>query len=428
MITPQYVADVITKDLSYLQAKYKQKSNPSNPTIKDERSLKSLRRSYEKLITKGIAAMEASPNPEKDRDVTEILRLLQDAGIDVHSIENAQVGFHTSFIKNQDGEIEYTRPLPSFKITRITDPEVTGDEFISQAQPTIIRPTKRRKPAREGSLTVCMGDAQIGYRGDEAFHDETAMELSALAVLELQPDNIVLTGDMIDLPAMSRFEQRTDWQSTTQRSIDRYHAYLAQLRANAPDATIVVVHGNHEARMDRFIRQDAAQLLGLRRANAERELSVLTLQYLVRYEELGVESIDGYPNAAYWLEDDLKVTHGTHTKKGGSNAARYLQTEDESTIYGHTHRLEVAFRTQATRLGSRVIAAASPGCLARIDGAVPGVNYSVDNQNRLVPRAMDWQQGILIVRHSPEGHDITPVHFQKGKMRINDQVYEVSHE
>ena len=417
MITPQYVVDVLTLNFDEFDQKHPDR-------VKDERSLKQLKQYYRKKILK----MEQAPNPEQNQDLTELARLLQEAGINVSNIEEAQVGFHVGYIKNSDGEIEYTKPLPSFKIIRSSEAGVDEEKFITQAAPTNIRPTKRKKPVRDGSLTLCMGDAQIGFRGDEAFHDEDAMQLSLIAALELQPDNIVLTGDMIDLPAMSRFEQRHDWQTTTQKAIDTYHLYLAQLRANCPNAKIVVVHGNHEKRLDTMVRQDAAQLFGLRRANAERELAVLTLQYLVRYDDLDVESVDGYPNAAYWLEDDLKVTHGTHTKKGGSNAARYLQTEDESTIYGHTHRVEVAYRTIATRIGSRVIAAASPGCLARIDGTVPGYRYSVDSTGNTVKRAEDWQQGLLVIHHSPQGHDIQPVHIRDRRMRIYDKVYELGEE
>jgi hypothetical protein len=177
--------------------------------------------------------------------------------------------------------------------------------------------------------------------------------------------------------------------------------------------------------MDAYVQKDAASILGLRRANAGHELSVLTLQYLVRYDDLDVQSVDGYPNAAYWLEDNLKVTHGTNAARGGLNAAKYLMQEQESTIYGHTHRMELVYRTLATRMGQRVIAAASPGCLARTDGGVPGFNYSVDNQGRTVPKAEDWQQGLLIVQHNADGHDIQPVRFRDGQMRIHDKKYEV---
>lgn len=305
-------------------------------------------------------------------------------------------------------------------------PEEIEENFITRAKPTVIRPTRRRQPVREDyQLTILAGDAQIGFRGDEPFHSETFMALAQLAIRELMPDNVIFTGDMVDLTAQSRWQQRADWAQSTQASIDRYHDFLAETRANVPNATIAVVHGNHEARLDASIQRDAAHLLGLKRANAGHELPVMTLQYLARYEDLGVQSVDGYPNAAYWLEDNLKVTHGTNVLKGGSNAAKYLREETESTIYGHTHRLEVAYRTLATRLGEKVLAAASPGCLCRTDGGVPGFHYSVDNVGRTVPKAEDWQGGILIVRHNADRHDITPVRFNGNSMRINDKVYEV---
>jgi predicted phosphodiesterase len=309
------------------------------------------------------------------------------------------------------------------KYDALPDP-VDEQVFITKASPTIIRPARRRKPTRTDNLTIAAGDSQIGFRGEEAFHDERAMQLFQTTVRETQPDTIVFTGDMIDLPEMSRFDQRPDWLGTTQRSLDRYHSFLAETRANAPDSKIVVVHGNHELRMDRMVRNDAASLLGIKRANAERELSVLTLQYLVRYDELEVESYDGYPNAAYWLEDNIKVTHGTNTKKGGSNAARYLNTEDETTIYGHTHRMELAYKTIATRLGSRTIAAASPGCLASIRGRVPGVHYSVDSRGQTVEHAPDWQQGLLLIEHNADRHHITPARITEDGINVFGRRYE----
>jgi hypothetical protein len=87
--------------------------------------------------------------------------------------------------------------------------------------------------------------------------------------------------------------------------------------------------------MPKMIRKDAAELMGLRRANAEQELGVLTLQYLCRYGDLNVQGITGYPNGEYWLEDDLRVTHGTQAKRQGQSAATYLNqlSSDTTTAY-----------------------------------------------------------------------------------------------
>lgn len=318
-------------------------------------------------------------------------------------------------------------PLHNYATRRRPQPtEVDEEVFVSKAAPTQIRPSRRAKPRRPDELTLVVGDAQIGYRGEEEFHDETAMSLAQLAIRELMPDRVIFVGDMIDLAPMSRFEQRNDWANSTQASIDRYHNFLAQTRANAPDAEIVAISGNHEARMDKYVRKDAAEILGIRRANAEHDLAVLSLRYLVRMDDLDVTNIDGYPNAAYWLSDNLKATHGTNVAKGGSNAAKYLRESDTGTIYGHTHRVETAYRTFPTRGGHKTIVAASPGTLARITGHVPGFNYSVDDQGRTVPKAEDWQQGLLLVEHSNTAENITPVVFQNDSMSLYGNRYSLA--
>ena len=292
------------------------------------------------------------------------------------------------------------------------------DLVVSRAAPTKITPTRRGKAFRSDARTLVAGDAQI------PFQDEQAFERFQRAVVETQPDNIVFVGDMVDLPSMSRFAQRPEWVGTTQAAIDTYHNFLAQTRSNAPDANISVVHGNHEQRMDDYVRKNAAEVLGLRRANAAHELAVLTLQYLVRYDDLEINSIDGYPNGTLWLEDNLKAIHGTNVAKGGSNAAKYLKEERETTLYGHTHRQELAYRTFPRRIGQLTIAAASPGCLARTDGAVPGFRHTVDSQGVLVKRAEDWQQGLIVIDHNGSNHHIQPVMFQEDGFYLDGKRYE----
>lgn len=287
----------------------------------------------------------------------------------------------------------------------IPDPVELQKLLVREAAPTVIRPSRRKKPARRDSLTLVAGDAQV------PFHDPEALDLFQEEVVATQPDNIVFVGDMIDLQSMSRFGTRPEWVGATQDAIDEYHNVLAQTRANAPNSRIYVVHGNHEQRMDNYVRKNALEVLGLRRANMSHELAVLTLQNLVRYDDLEVESIDGYPNGTLWLEDNLKFTHGTNVAKGGSNAAKYLREERETTVYGHTHRMELAYRTFARRAGAVTIAAASPGCLAKIDGSVPGYRHTIDAQGQVVKRAEDWQQGVLRIEHSPTAHEITPHRF-----------------
>ena len=79
----------------------------------------------------------------------------------------------------------------------------------------------------------------------------------------------------------------------------------------------------------------------------------------------------------------------------------YLATEKVSVIYGHIHRREYAARTREDRDGPKEIMAATPGCLARIDGVVPSTKGGTDLDGRPMTRHEDWQQGCAVVRYEP---------------------------
>lgn len=314
-------------------------------------------------------------------------------------------------IKNADGEIEVRRMNSETHV-----PHVEMGDFIRQAKPTLVRPTRRKKPVRSDTVTLAFGDAQI------PFHDERALSLALTAITEVQPDNVVLLGDMLDLPMQGRFLGRPEWANTVQESIDRYHLFLAEIRARHI-GRIAVIHGNHEERMPKMLRRDAAELIGLRRANSEKELGVLTLSYLCRYDDLDVEAYTGYPNGRLWLEDNLQAIHGTETKRQGQSAVNYLKKEQVSTLYGHDHRLAIAWQTRNTRLGGVACVAASPGCLARTDGYVPSFAYSVDDMGDFVPRSEDWQQGGLLVLHNSRNHDVQPLRISEQGINIGGNYY-----
>lgn len=75
----------------------------------------------------------------------------------------------------------------------IPDPVELQKLLVREAAPTVIRPSRRKKPTRRDSLTLVAGDAQV------PFHDPEALDLFQEEVVATQPDNIVFVGDMIDL-------------------------------------------------------------------------------------------------------------------------------------------------------------------------------------------------------------------------------------
>lgn len=284
---------------------------------------------------------------------------------------------------------------------------------VQQAQPVCINAPKAAKSKKsKHKVHVCLPDPQIGYRlfddgTTDPFHDERAMDIALQITAWLEEndrvDSVVNLGDFLDLPAQGRFEQEAAFANTTQKAFDRGHLFLQEQRAAAgPKAEIVLVEGNHDRRMEKFIVNNAASAFGLRRANKQ-ELPVMSIPYLLRLDEIGVEYIDAYPAGAHWITSKLRAVHGNKVRSNGSTAAAYTNDAPHiSTVFGHVHRLEMQSKTVFDRDGSIRSVAVSPGCLCRVDGGVPSVNGSTHIDGKPAKISENWQQGVAIITVEPD--------------------------
>ena len=281
-------------------------------------------------------------------------------------------------------------------------------DLIHQAQPVSITAPKPAKTVKtKHKVAVALPDPQIGYRhffdkGSDPFHDEAAMDIALQIISFLEEtdrvDWVINLGDFLDLPSQGRFDQEAGFAGTTQKAIDRGHLFLQQQRAAAgPKAEIVLIEGNHDRRLEKYILSNSAAAWGLKRANMD-ELPVMSLPYLLRLDEIGVEYIDAYPAGAFWLTPTLRAVHGNKARSNGSTAAAYTNADPHiSTIFGHAHRLEIQSRTVFNRDEAIRSVAVSPGCLCRVDGAVPSVNGSTHVDGTPAKYFENWQQGVAIV-------------------------------
>jgi predicted phosphodiesterase len=307
---------------------------------------------------------------------------------------------------------------------------------VQQAAPTIVQP-KVRTPALISSswkVAVALPDPQIGYRRYEdgtldPFHDEDAMDV-ALQVIGLDHghpvDQIINLGDFLDLPMYGTYEQEAVFAHTAQIAIDRGHLFLAEQRAEAgADARIILLEGNHDKRLMRFINTNAAAAFGLRVANKPDSWPVNSLQNLLRCDELGVEFIDGYPAAAHWINKRLRAMHGDRANASGSTAAQYANSNPNiSTLFGHTHRMEQQSKTVFDRDQAIKSVSFSPGCLCRVDGAVPSVKGGVDIKGQALQYFENWQQGVSVIFFKDGDDDsfhFDQVHIHKGKTMYRGQ-------
>jgi predicted phosphodiesterase len=293
--------------------------------------------------------------------------------------------------------------------------------------PVIDRPTPidYRKFAsvsltRKWKTAVAGADSQIGYRRLEddtldPFHDESAMALFTQLVEIENPERVLLCGDIIDLAEQGRWTQEAGFALTTQAAIDRTYRWLVDLR-DATQGKIDLIEGNHDKRLQNFVEVNAKAAFGLKRAGWPDEWPVMSIPYLLRLDELDVTYYDAYPNAHVWVNNNLRAEHGTKINSNGSTAQKYLnETPHVSRLFGHTHRQEVVQRTTWDRLGKIRSQAINPGCLCRVDGAVPGVHGSIGANGKSAEYFEDWQQGAAVVRYTDDEFFVELVQFDEGR-------------
>lgn len=272
---------------------------------------------------------------------------------------------------------------------------------VQQAQPVqVTLDSVPTRPARDLSLALKCADTQIGFRrlsddSMEPFHDARAMALFVDVVRREQPDTIQILGDFLDLPSQSRWTQEAGFALTTQAALDEGHRFLASLRAAAPDARITLIEGNHDKRLQNFVESNALAAFGLRRANMPESWPVMSLPWLLRLDELGVEYKDAYPAAVSWDNATTRNIHGTKANSKGSTTAQYVhELPHINTWAGHTHRVEITYHTVMGQFGEPIESySANPGCLCRVDGAVPSVNGAVGINGDSARIVENWQQG-----------------------------------
>lgn len=365
-------------------------------------------------------SQEKKKSEENRKVLGAIAEMLERKGISLDEVGDVKrVSVYQSIIKNDLGEAE----VQDLTAIQFSPKWESGPEWpVVQQGPSIqIQKTKTKSKQTKGFKTcIVPPDIQIGYYRNfdgtlEPTHDEKALDILIAMIEDMQPELIVCVGDNLDLPEMGKYVTYPAYAQTTQASIDRATMFCAQMRNAAPHARIIWLAGNHEERMPKYIVQNATAAYGLRKGNSPESWPVLSVPYLCRMDEFGVEYFPGYPAADFWINKKLRIIHGDRVKSSGSTAHVYLNAEKTSVIYGHIHRIETAFKTREDFDGPRTIMAASPGCLARIDGAIPSTKGGVDLDGRPLTRHENWQQGIGVVTFEDDGehkfsYEVAPIY------------------
>ncbi len=394
----------------------------------NEGTLKGKKAYWKQKIKLGETEMPPKPEQEPSQNFGEILKM--------HNLspelakELSVQGFHVGFIKNSDGEIEYTIPLPHAKSGR---PNL--DDF-TPAVPARITPSRRKPVEREYKSIYVFSDAQIDYRRLEdgsllPLHDDRALEVGRLICRDIRPDLIVNLGDTVDMSSLSRFQPDSDhFHRTLGPSFQRAHDYYAQLRSDNPNARMVEVDSNHNTRIKKFMLRFAPSFYGVKQARSEEsDYPVFTYPFLANLKAVNVEWVSGYGAAEliYGKEYDtppIIFKHGEVVGSPNSNVSTATKEAhlngDVNIVRGHSHRIETAYRTN--RAG-QYLASIVVGAACKTTGEVPSYGSAVDDRGNVVRRQENWQTGVLVIEDHEGKYVFNHITINDGKAFYNGKEY-----
>lgn len=316
-----------------------------------------------------------------------------------------------SLTKNKDHEAEI-HLLHAF--VPVPSPE-DESRFLSQASPTIITPFEIKHSKSKSLLLADIPDIHYGLRKlDDGTlrptHRPEVMDGFMQVMKREKPDIIVIGGDAIDLPEVSKYDlDSNDFNDTMQLCIDGLHKYFTRLREDNPNAEIIHLRGNHEMRFNKFMIRNAMPLFGVKPANMPESWAVNSYPFLLRLDELGINYMEDYK-----INDRLMTTHGELANKS-STASMYLGRYATSMMFHHDHR-----RGSERRVfpDGTSIEAFGFGCQADVTGSVPSVHSKIDDRGHVVERYENWNNGGGILEFSkgdkPFRHYDVPIEAQDG--------------
>lgn len=218
------------------------------------------------------------------------------------------------------------------------------------------------------------------------FQNKRALEITYQIITDIQPDTIVLMGDMVDMYAISSFSRDPVRVLKLQNELDATNEVLRQIDALS-NAEVVYLEGNHEQRLQRYLRL-RPELHGLNNLKLENLLGLDTLGWEMKSE---------------YKQGDLLFVHGRYISK---HSAYSIKRELEarafqiSVLMGHTHRIG---NYNITGYKS-VIRGYEIGCLCK------------DQEYQASP---NWQRGFAVIT---ENH-VEQVMILKGKTIFRGKKY-----
>lgn len=226
------------------------------------------------------------------------------------------------------------------------------------------------------------------------FVDPFALDVFIDTIGMVQPEIIILNGDIFDFPQISRHRQMPGHFHLNLHQEREFgqKQIMARVRNAAPDATIYFLIGNHEYRLVSYLADAAPRLAGLPELQFDTFLGIhefemnLVCQSSFLAPTAAARKLDKRDN---WLKlfDCYVATHGTSCAKFAADVEMNGAFRMSGTS-GHTHRPQII---TSNSLGTGAISWMSTPMLA---GFAVGRDY--------VSTPSSWNMGFGVVSINPQ--------------------------
>lgn len=226
---------------------------------------------------------------------------------------------------------------------------------------------------RKARDVLVLPDLQVPYE------DKRSLSAVEGVMRDYRWDEIIQLGDFLDLDCISSYNEkrlRTIAGKTLQKDFDAGNRVLDRWQHLAPRSKIVILEGNHDERMLRYID-----------ANPQLEGTVEVPKGL-RLEERGIWWVP------YWSKGDVHkighayFIHGEYVND--HHAKKHVTRFGGNVFYGHAHDVQtyslVQYKDDSTIVGQ------SLGCLCRYD------------QSYIKGKPTNWQQAFATFHFFADGN------------------------
>lgn len=253
----------------------------------------------------------------------------------------------------------------------------------------------RRKMTELRFINACQPQSQMTVREDfilprvnnnclllpdvhVPYHDVHAVDAALKFGIDKGVNTVIIAGDFMDFYNLSKF-QKDPRERDLRYELDSGYEMMLYIANRLPNAKIYFLPGNHEIRLESYLRLKAPELLGA-------EPGLCDLDFYLKFSDFGATYLR---NSQVIQAGKLFIGHG-HEFRGGSggvNPARtfFLRTYS-NFIGGHFHQTS---EQTNTRLDGSIDACWSMGCLC---GLTP--DYMPYNK---------WNHGFAHLRTQEDG-------------------------